>query len=65
MNKKQVLRAVRDNLPSLLGFECASIYMHDSWNKSLYTISIDEEAEKIMKEKSGGSFEVDFAFDSK
>lgn len=64
MNKKQILRAVTNELPSLFEFEKASIYMHDPASKSLFSITLDEEAERIMRERYK-TFEVEFAMDSK
>ena len=64
MNKKQILRAVTNELPALFEFEHASIFMHDPSTKSLFSITLDEEAERIMRERYK-TFEVEFAMDSK
>jgi hypothetical protein len=56
------LRAVKSDLPKLLGFSEASIFMHDSNHGNLYAISIDEVAEKRARENYG-TFETEFAFD--
>lgn len=49
-------------MPKLLGFEHASIFMHDVEHDNLYAISIDEDAEKRAKERYG-TFETEFAID--
>jgi hypothetical protein len=44
------LRAIKHDLPKLLGFECANVYLVNEKGKNLFAISIDEEAEKRAKE---------------
>jgi hypothetical protein len=61
-NTKQLLRAVKHDLPKLLGFSHANIMMHDAAGKNLYSISIDEEAEKRAKAENK-TFEREFVFD--
>ena len=44
-NLKEVLLAVKYDLPNLLGYSQANIYLHDVVGKNLYAISLDEDAE--------------------
>lgn len=62
VNLKQVLRAVKTEIPQLLGYKQASIYMHDAVRDNLYTVNLDEDAESRAKEHYG-TFEVEFAFE--
>lgn len=62
-NLKQVLNSVRYDIPKLLGFSYANIYMIDQSGGNLYAISIDEDAEKRAREADDYTFEQEFAFD--
>ncbi len=62
VNLKEILRAVKKDLPKLLGYKHASIYIHDAKRDNLYTVNLDEDAETRAKEHYG-TFEVEFAFD--
>ncbi len=53
---------MKTDVPKLLGFSHANIYMLDEMNKNLYAISLDEDAEQRARE-SYGTFEVEFAFE--
>lgn len=65
-NLKQVITSVREDVPKLLGFENANILILDTQNSdNLFTINIDEEAEKREKELGNYSVERDFVFNEK
>lgn len=62
-NVKQVLGSIKHELPQLLGYQKANIYLLDTNVRSLYAISLDEEAEKIAREENRGGFENEFIVD--
>lgn len=62
VNLKEILRAVKKDIPKLLGYKQASIFMHDTEQNNLYTVNLDEDAENRTRDHYG-TFEVEFAFD--
>lgn len=59
-NNKQVLKAVKHDLPNLLGFQKASIFLLDEVQRNLYAVSIHDD--NINLDCDQGSFEGDFVF---
>ena len=55
-----MLRAVKSEVPVLLGFQACNIYI--AGDQRLYSVSIDAEAEKIL-ESGKRSFEQDYVID--
>ena len=62
-NLKQILYSVKYDIPKLLGFSAANIYILDPSGESLYALQIDEDAEKRAKESKNYSFANEYAFD--
>ena len=62
-NLKQVLYSVKYDIPKLLGFTNANIYILDETLNSLYAMQIDEDAEKRAKASQSYSFANEYAFD--
>lgn len=48
-NLKQILYSVKYDIPKLLGFSHANIYILDEEKTSLFALQIDEDAEKRAK----------------
>jgi hypothetical protein len=59
-NFKQVLKSIKHELPNLMSFEHASVYLHDPVKDNLFSISINEDAEQ---ETSSSSFERNFVIE--
>jgi len=53
---------VKYDVPRLLGFEHASVFLHDEQHGNLYAISIDEDQERRVREIEG-TFETEYAID--
>ena len=63
MNLKEVLKSVRYDVPRLLGFQNACIYILDQKTQdNLFAVSLDEDADKRVREMGNYSFEQDFVF---
>lgn len=64
MNLKDVLKSVRYDVPRLLGFQNACIYILDQRTRdNLFAVSLDEDADKRVRELGNYSFEQDFVFE--
>ena len=63
MNLKQILYSVKYDIPKLLGFSEANIYILDEAKTSLFALQIDEDAERRAKESKSYSFANEYAFD--
>jgi hypothetical protein len=44
---KEILKSVKNDVPKLLGFKAANIYLSEPESQSLLALSVDEEAEKL------------------
>jgi len=62
-NLKEILYSVKYDIPKLLGFSAANIYILDPSGDSLFALQIDEDAEKRAKESKSYSFANEYAFD--
>lgn len=62
---KEILRSVKYEIPRLLGFKQCNIYLHDVNRKSLFALSIDEEAERLAMLEDPTGFEREFNFDER
>lgn len=62
-NLKEILYSVKYDIPKLLGFSAANIYILDPSGDSLFALQIDEDAEKRAKESKTYSFANEYAFD--
>lgn len=61
-NFKEILRSIKSELPYLMGFQAANIYLHDPAGKNLFSISINDES-NTSPEKQAVSFESEFVVD--
>lgn len=59
---KSILKAIRYDVPKLLGFQGANIYMYEEDKDNLYALQIDEDAEKRARESAIYSFANEHAF---
>jgi hypothetical protein len=55
---------IRDDLPVLLGYENACLFIYNDDKKSLYSINLDEEGDRLAKENGPPGFERDFVVES-
>lgn len=61
-NIKQVMRALKTDVPKLLGYQKCNVCMLDAQEKALWTVNLNEDTEKRAHEANGGTFEYDFTF---
>ena len=62
---KEILRSVKNDVPKLLGFKAANIYLSEPESQSLLALSVDEEAEKLAVAADPQGFEREFNFDQR
>jgi hypothetical protein len=56
------MRALKSEIPKLLGYEACNVFMVDEQEKALFTVSLNEDAELRANEANGGTFELEFTF---
>jgi hypothetical protein len=64
-NIKDLLRSVKNEVPKLLDFKNANIYVYDVERESLKAMVIDENNERLLKMEDPKGFERDFYFDER
>lgn len=62
---KEILRSVKNDIPKLLGFANANVYLHDTNENSLLALSLDEEAERLANIEDPSGFEREFNFEQR
>lgn len=62
---KQILSAVKHDIPRLLGFSKGQLYLHETFSKSLYALSMDEEEDRIAMREDPDGFEREFHFEQR
>ena len=64
-NFKDLMRSIKFEVPKLLDFKAANIYLYDSTEENLKALNLDEDAERLAKKEDPHSFERDFNFDER
>lgn len=64
-NFKDLLRSIKYEVPKLLDFKAANIYIYDATQENLKALNLDEDAERLAKKEDPNSFERDFNFDER
>lgn len=62
---KDILQTVKYDIPKLLGFRSANIYLNEAQSQSLLALSVDEDAEKMARKEDPKGFEREFHFESR
>lgn len=64
-NFKDLLRSIKFEVPKLLDFKSANMYIYDTTQENLKALNLDEDAERLAKKEDPNSFERDFNFDER